>query len=366
MRILFVLGGLRVGGYEILSAKIAESFAKEGNKIAILSLGRDVSILDRIDPGVSTYITKRLFKFDVSVLLRIAIVLWRFNPDIILSCAFFEHFITRLASLMSLRTYEHLLAFHQTRPYDAKEDRWNHTYSLVSRLLNDRYVAIHKSQIGFFSRNYGLRPENFSLIHNGVDTDYFNPGRKRLRRGDGVFRIVHVANLKPLKDQLTLLKAMVELNKVCKKWDLTIVGADQSGSLQEHKDFVFERGISEKVHFAGSVSDTRSMLHDSDVFVLTSITEALPLSVIEAMATGLPCIVTNVGGNPDIIEDGVEGYLVEPGDYMTIARHLRYIIDKPTLRRKMGRAARAKAVAQFSVETMIDKYRKLFENIRGV
>ena len=363
MRILFVLGGLRVGGYEILSVKIAEKFAKEGDKIAILSLGSDVSILDRIEPGVSIYTARRFFKFDISILLRIAIVLWRFKPDIILSCAFFEYFITRLASLMSLRTYEHLLAFHQTKPYDAKEDRWNHIYSLMSRLLNDHYVAIHESQIEFYSRNYGLPTGNFTLIHNGVDTNYFNPDRKRLKKGDGVFRIVHVANLKPLKDQLTLLKAMVELNKVYQRWDLTIVGEDQSGSLQEYQDFVSAQGISEKVHFAGTVSDTRNTLCNSDVFVLTSITEALPLSIIEAMAMGLPCVVTNVGGNPDIIEDGVEGYLVEPGDYVTIAHYLKCIIDKPVKRRKMGHAARVKAVAQFSSEMMIDKYRKLFKTL---
>jgi glycosyltransferase involved in cell wall biosynthesis len=124
-----------------------------------------------------------------------------------------------------------------------------------------------------------------------------------------------------------------------------------------------QQGIVKKVRFLGAVPDTRILLRDSDVFVLTSLTEALPLSLIEAIAMGLPCIVTDVGGNSDIIESGKEGFLVRPGDYVAIARYLKHIIDHPIQRKRMCLAARAKAVAHFNIEMMIDKYVNLLGNI---
>jgi glycosyltransferase involved in cell wall biosynthesis len=363
MRILFVLGGLRVGGYEILSVRIAEALAKRGKEIAVLSLGHDESIVNRIPSGIPIYTAKRFFKLDVSVFIRIAIMLRRFRPDIIVSCAFFEYFLTKIASPMSLRKHKYLLVFHQTKPYDAKEDHWNRVYSSLSRLFNDHYVGIHSSQIEFYRRNYGLSTANFTLIYNGVDTNYYSPDAKRSKRGSGIFHIVHVANLKPLKDQWTLLKAMVELNTMYEAWDLTIVGADQSDLQRAYQDYVVQQGIVKKVRFLGAVPDTRILLRDSDVFVLTSLTEALPLSLIEAIAMGLPCIVTDVGGNSDIIESGKEGFLVRPGDYVAIARYLKHIIDHPIQRKRMCLAARAKAVAHFNIEMMIDKYVNLLGNI---
>ena len=105
------------------------------------------------------------------------------------------------------------------------------------------------------------------------------------------------------------------------------------------------------------------LLMDADVFVLTSLTEALPVSVIEAIAMGLPCIVTDVGGNSDIIENGKQGYLVEPGDYRAIASHLRSMIANPLERRRMGNAARLTAVRQFDLKKMVTKYNELFCDI---
>jgi glycosyltransferase involved in cell wall biosynthesis len=192
---------------------------------------------------------------------------------------------------------------------------------------------------------------------------YFAPAGTKLPQGDDNFRIVHVANLKPLKDQWTLIKAVEELNKSHKKWRLCVVGADQCGVLGEYKNYIRRKGFSEKVRFIGAMSDIRGILSNADAFVLTSLTEALPMSIIEAIAMGLPCIVTNVGGNSDIIEHGKEGYLVAPGDYVAIAGYMRTLIADPAQRRKMGIAARRKAMKQFDFNTMVARYNDLFSNL---
>ena len=144
---------------------------------------------------------------------------------------------------------------------------------------------------------------------------------------------------------------------------MRVVGADQCGLLKEYKNYIKQKGFSEKVQFIGTVSDIRGILSDADAFVLTSLTEALPMSIIEAIAMGLPCVVTNVGGNSDIIEHGKEGYLVAPGDYMAIAGYITNMIADPAQRRRMGIAARLKAVKKFDFNTMVERYNDLFSNI---
>jgi glycosyltransferase involved in cell wall biosynthesis len=363
MRVLFVLGGFRIGGYEILSVRLANMLAECGNRIGILSISKESQILDKVNWKVAAYTVAREYKYDISVMRKASRVLKDFNPDVVLSCAYFEYLIARIAAALYSCKAKFILSFHTTEPFDSKERHWNKLYGLMVRFFNDNYIAIHSSQKQYYSTEYGLPGERFTLIHNGVDTDYFRPSERKASQRDGIFRIAHVASLKPLKDQWTLLSAVEELNKKCKKWRLYIAGADQDGILEEYMDFVKRSRLTEKVQFLGAVSDTRDVLIDADVFVLTSLTEALPVSVIEAIAMGLPCIVTDVGGNSDIIENGKQGYLVEPGDYRAIASHLRNLIANPVKRRKMGKAARLTALKQFDFKTMVTKYNQLFCDI---
>jgi glycosyltransferase involved in cell wall biosynthesis len=361
MRILFVLGGLRVGGYEILSVQIANALAARGNTVAVLSLSADSRIIERIHSSVETRFIRRYLKYDVSFLFRISRTVCDLEPDIVLCCAFYPYFVTRLASLLCRKKVRFILAFHVTEPFDRREDRWNHVYTKFARLLKDNYIAIHNSQVDFFNVRYGLPRNRFTVIHNGVDTQHFS--HQDVDKRNSVFRIAHVATLKPLKDQWSLLKSVVELGKHHKNWELLIAGANQAGILSEYEDFVTKHGLSEKVKFLGPVPDTRDVLSLSDVFVLTSLTEALPISVIEAISMGLPCIVTDVGGNSDIIEHGREGFLVRPGDYKEIAKYLKFLADDISKRKEMGAAAREKAIREFDFNNMMKRYIELFNHM---
>jgi glycosyltransferase involved in cell wall biosynthesis len=361
MNILIVLGGFRIGGSEILSVKMANELAERGERVALLSLSHDKQIIDRISTHVKTYFAIRKFKYDLTVLFRIVRIFKDFQPDVVLSIFYFEYMLSRCASFLCLRKPKFILAFHQTEPFDAREHKLFKMYAGLARLFSDRYVAIHKSQIDFYHARYRLPKKRFVLIHNGVDTNYFHPRYVKKSRDSKYFQITHVAVLKPLKDQWTLLRAMVALNKIYSKWQLTIAGEDEVNILPRYRSFVDENSLTEKITFLGPVSNLRDVLCNADVMVLTSITEALPLSVIEAIAMGLPCIVTAVGGNADIIEHGKQGFLVTVGDHNAVAQYLKYLIDNPTERKKMGRAAREKAVQQFDFKTMVESYYTVFD-----
>jgi glycosyltransferase involved in cell wall biosynthesis len=361
MNILFVLGGLRIGGYEILTVQMANALVSRGNHVGILSLSADSEISERLHADVEAQSIRRRSKFDLPFLYRISNALRSFSPDVVVCCAFYPYFVVRIASMFCLRKIPFVLAFHVTEPFNDKEERWNQLYSKCARFLRDNYIAIHMTQVAFYERRYGLPRDRFTIIHNGVDTARYS--RQRSMETNRVFRIAHVASLKPLKDQWSLLKSVVEFDKSFKNWELVIAGADHTGILRNYRDFVTKSALSDKIKFVGAVTDTRGILEIADVFVLTSLTEALPISVIEAISMGLPCIVTDVGGNSDIIEHCKEGFLVKPRDYKAIAKYLRFLAENKAKRTEMGIAAREKALREFDFNTMIERYIGLFNSL---
>jgi len=102
------------------------------------------------------------------------------------------------------------------------------------------------------------------------------------------------------------------------------------------------------------------LLNAMDVFVLTSICEGMSNTVLEAMASGLPAVVTRAGGNPELVEEGRSGWLFPPRDTEALERHLLRMIDDGELRQRVGEAARARACEHFSLEGMVQRYRDLY------
>ena len=118
-------------------------------------------------------------------------------------------------------------------------------------------------------------------------------------------------------------------------------------------------GIGNKVNFLGTVNNIKELLVQTDVFLLTSTTEALPVSIIEAIAMKCPVIGTNVGGIPEIISDGQEGYLIEPGDYKAIASKINFLYNNSKILENMGEKARKKAVEKFDFNKSADQLKNL-------
>jgi glycosyltransferase involved in cell wall biosynthesis len=109
--------------------------------------------------------------------------------------------------------------------------------------------------------------------------------------------------------------------------------------------------------------DVERLLAAFDVFVLTSKTEGLPLVLLEAMATGLPVVATAVGGIPDLIEQGVNGYLVPPGDERELTRRLVWLATHPGAGLRVGEAGRALALERYSLDRMVEGYDSLYERV---
>src|SRR5262249_1496011 len=122
-------------------------------------------------------------------------------------------------------------------------------------------------------------------------------------------------------------------------------------------------GLTARVRFLGLRTDVARLLPAADVFLLTSISEGIPLTLIEAMAARLPIVSTNVGGVSEVVEDGVTGLLAPSGDADELSRQVLRLIAEPALRRELGERGRARAETHFSERQMLVAYAELYEEM---
>jgi glycosyltransferase involved in cell wall biosynthesis len=119
------------------------------------------------------------------------------------------------------------------------------------------------------------------------------------------------------------------------------------------------------VTFTGARSDTPDLMRSFDLFVLPSVNEGISNTILEAMATGLPVVAGRVGGNPELVLDGVTGSLYDPADPGALERALLPYLTDPALRRAHGKAARERVVQNFSLEAMVQRYLALYDELNA-
>jgi glycosyltransferase involved in cell wall biosynthesis len=192
-------------------------------------------------------------------------------------------------------------------------------------------------------------------VHNGINdipVSLANPAHQPAR-------LIMVARFNEPKDQATLLKAIAQLSD--QSIHLDLVG---SGSAWEScKDLAKSLGIQDQVSFLGDRADVPQLLAQSQIFILCTHYEGLPISILEAMRAGLPVIATKVNGIPEEVEHGKTGLLVPDKDVKEVAKALSTLIESPDLRQQMGEAGRQKFLEEFTIERMIDETRTVYEQV---
>ncbi len=182
--------------------------------------------------------------------------------------------------------------------------------------------------------------DKLTVVRLGVDPGAFPPVRRRRERG-GAFEVVTIGQLQPAKGFHVLIDALALLVADGHDIALTIVGdGAERASLQNR---AVHRGVAHRVRFTGTLNqnEVRSALAESDAFALPSFAEGIPVVLMEAMASGLPCVASRITGIPELIEDGVSGLLVTPSDEVDLARGLAALDDDDELRTRLGTTARA-------------------------
>lgn len=223
------------------------------------------------------------------------------------------------------------------------------------------FIIAHSTRAKQFMVNRGADSEKIVHLPLGIDTEKFLP--KSSKRWEDL-RLLSVARLTDHKGLPYLIEALNELIKRGNRVSLTIVG---DGPLySELKGMVSDFGIDDAVTFTRSVPylEMPSVYHEADVFVLVSVIEVYGMAVIEAKSSGLPTVVTDIGGLTDLVEDGVDGYLITEKNVEAIVKTIEKFCDNDKIE-EMGRAARQSALNKYAWEKVSRMYLDVIEKVGG-
>lgn len=222
----------------------------------------------------------------------------------------------------------------------------------LAAALTDRFVCVSEDAAGLTIRQ-GVSPRKVTTIRNGVDVArfaYTGPSPEG--------PLVTVARLSPEKDIETLLRAAAIATRVRPSLRVEIAGDGPCGP--RLRRLTGELGLTDRVHFLGAVRDVAAVLGRASLFVLPSRSEGISLTLLEAMARGLPCVATRVGGNPEVVLDGETGLLVPAGSPDALATTLLRLCHQPEEGRRMGAAGRRRVERHFDVRAMVAGYEALY------
>lgn len=230
-------------------------------------------------------------------------------------------------------------------------DTATHQYTCVSKQM-EKWLLEHIRV---------MRPIN--QIYNGIDTQSYcpvmNSEKIRIRRKFGIPEegpvIGVVARLDPIKNHTCLFEAFDQLKPHFPELTLLVVG---DGPEREKLEGIATDGIT----FLGQCDDTVTAYRAFDLFVLPSHNEGISNTVLEAMASGLPVVASRVGGNPELIEDGINGSLFSSGDMRNLTNRIYSYLKNPKLARDHGKCAREKVESRFTIEEMVLTYESVWKN----
>jgi glycosyltransferase involved in cell wall biosynthesis len=368
-RVLLVAAGTTTtGGGERHVADLLEHLPRAGFDIALLCPdGGDLGGLARglgapvcnvpIDSGFSAARVRAV---------RAAIV--AADPDVVHAHGSRAAAFARLADPRARRRVVYTIhGIHVDKPESAAR---RIALTSVERLLRPRtarFVTVCASDATRGAHLGVLTADRTTTIHNGVELPRVAPPRGRLRAelgaGSDVPIVLSAGRLEEPKDQSTLLRAWRVVSASHPDALLVIVG---SGSLERRlREEIALHPASPSIRLVGPRATLAETYADADVFTLSSRWEGLPYVVLEAMASGLPVVSTNVDGIPEAVVDGVSGLLVPPQQPTALGKALEHLVSDPALRGRLGTAGRERVAAEFTLERMIARVAGVYHELAG-
>jgi len=242
-------------------------------------------------------------------------------------------------------------------------------HALAERLLmagTDRVVVSAESVRDFYVAQVHADPARVDVIYNAVDFDQAAPtmAKAEMRRALGVPVEAPVAGiiarLTEQKGHRYLFDALASQPLLSGVHLLVVGGGELQDTLSRDAD---AKGLSSRVHFLGPRRDLGNLLAAMDVFVMASLWEGLPLSMVLAMSASVPVVATSVAGIPEVVDDGRTGLLVPPGDAPALGEALARLFNDPDRRRRMGADARAAVLPRFGVDRYVESIVSLYDRL---
>jgi len=363
LRVLFVLSNPGVGGTETFLLTVAPYLARGGCRADIMNLWPGGLMKQKaLDTGLG-YMEPgpRSRLIPLAGAARVLRAVRRNRYDVVMG------FGLRVSLL--LRFLKPLLGRRPLLAGLRGLDQWRRGYHIWADRLTEcgcnLFVANSRAVVQRRMEREKTPERKLTVILNGVDCDHFDRSavphvsRDDLGLPADKVLVTTVGNLRRQKGHEFLLDVLAALRDDFAGVHCVWAGR---GSLREPLERKAERlGLAGMITFLGHVEDVRSLLACTDVLAMPSREEGMPRCVLEAMAMGVPCVATNVGGTPEVIVDGESGLVAEFGDLQGFGERLLKLVRDTALRRSIADAARQRVVERFSMELIAGKYLKLFD-----
>ena len=241
---------------------------------------------------------------------------------------------------------------------------WPWSYGAKTRQERKQFLAIFDRCISVSNENcvkvstyFKLPQEQITYIPNGVDVSKFVPKKRTV--SDQIV-VGCCARLSTQKRLDVLIRAVA---KLANRNNIVLKLAGDGSQREQLEVLANELGISDRVEFLGSQNDVCSFLQSLDIFALTSDREGLPYALLEAMATELPTVVTNVNEMPIVVRDGVDGFVISTDDVDACQEKIQILMSQPELRARFGSSARRRVCEEYSQESCLQKTLNVFKNV---
>ncbi len=372
IKILHVLDSLGVGGMERVVIDVVNGLDHSRFDQAVCCVSRKGEAAWRLRDGVLCIDLGKGDGADYLAPLKIARVIRREAPDIVHSQSWsgVDAAIAKLLTGARLvhsehgRNYPHL----DSEPLKRRIARRG-IYNLAGAVF-----AVSRETRDYYCRETGFPCDRMRVITNGIDVrridDSSGGAREELGIGADDFVIGTVARLDATKDTITLARAFARLyrsqvpaSKGGREPGLRLLIAGGGALSKAIEDFVAEQGLNGAVIFTGVRHDVPRLLGAMDLFALSSLSEGMPITVLEAMSARLPVVATNVGALPELVEEGLTGFLVEPKDDQALAERFARLYSNHDLARRFGQEARRKVEREYSLDLMLRRYTELYLSV---
>ena len=353
MKVIQVIPSFALAGAENMCATLTLELANLGCEICAISL-YDVhsALTEKLEQnGIRIYYLGKKRGFDHSIIRKISSIYKKEKPDVVHS----HLYATPYAMIPAIRIGigKRIYTLHSV----AQEESTNLGKRVNKFLFRHRVVPVALSGLVQDSavRVYGLPKSRIPIVFNGVKLENCLPKNDYELHGD--FKIIHVGSLSPRKNHLCLIAAFKSFHDRHPESELWLIG--EGAERRAIENCIAANGLAGNVKLFGLQSNVYPYLHEADVFALPSIYEGMPMSIIEAMGTGLPIVATSVGGIPDMIENGKEGILVE-NKAESLAEAFEEYYCSENLREERGQKAKERA-QEFSATAMAEQYLKIYK-----
>ena len=364
INVLHVVNGLQIGGTEKQTVKLVKSLDKNKYRTTVCCLVEGGPLLEDLK-GYKVFILNKKKRFDFSTLLRLCRIIKKEKIDIVHTHNSLPHQYGRTAAILA-RAPIIISTKHALYNYGASKLKKRDF--LISRLLSlftDRFISLTKYGAVYYNKKEKMPLWKTSIIYNGINPqEYCNANGSLIRKEFGFKKedivVGFVGRLAKIKNLHCFLDAARIISKNNQKVKFMVVG---SGPLEEKlKDFAKKIGLS-NIIFTGTRKDIPNIVSIFDMLALTSHSELCPNAVLEAMAAGKPVVATKVGGVPELVKEGVTGFLAEPNNHYDVAEKISALINNPALREKFGKNGQNMAESFFTQDIFIKLHEKIYDKL---